>query len=245
MDPLVPAAIAAVALALVHLLAGGLKFVAYIPRSRWLSFAGGVPVAFVFLDLLPALARDEARLAEALARKGFLLEHHSYLLALVGLTLYYGVERLVRSDRQGRAQHEGTSLPAFWVSIGSFAVLNAMLGYLLVEEERSVPALTLFALAVGLKFFVVDRALHEDHRREYERVGRWVMVGSFLVGCAAGALWHVPDLALSSLRAFITGAILLNVMKEEVPAERSSRWLAFVAGAALYGGLVLLAPLAR
>ncbi|HEX8617483.1 MAG TPA: hypothetical protein VF911_07850, partial [Thermoanaerobaculia bacterium] len=48
--------VAAVALAIVHMTAGGLTFLGAIPRSRWLSGAGGVSVAYVFLHLLPELA---------------------------------------------------------------------------------------------------------------------------------------------------------------------------------------------
>ena len=42
---------AAIALALVHLFAGKLRFLHVIPRSRWLSMAGGASVAYVFLHL--------------------------------------------------------------------------------------------------------------------------------------------------------------------------------------------------
>lgn len=41
--------LAAVALAFVHLLAGGVKTLHVVPHSRWLSLAGGVSVAYVFI----------------------------------------------------------------------------------------------------------------------------------------------------------------------------------------------------
>lgn len=43
----------ALALALVHLLVGKLPFIDAVPRSRWLSIAGGVSVAYVFVHILP------------------------------------------------------------------------------------------------------------------------------------------------------------------------------------------------
>ncbi|WP_226480697.1 universal stress protein [Natrinema amylolyticum] len=50
----------ALALALVHLFAGRLGFSGPIPRSRWLSFAGGVSVAYVFVHLLPEVGAAAA-----------------------------------------------------------------------------------------------------------------------------------------------------------------------------------------
>ena len=40
--------------------------------------------------------------------------------------------------------------------------------------------------------------------------------------------------------AFIAGAIILNVLKEELPEERQSRFIPFILGVVLYGALLLL-----
>ncbi len=45
-------------LAAVHLFSGRLYFLDSVPRSRWLSIAGGVSVAYVFVNLLPELAEQ-------------------------------------------------------------------------------------------------------------------------------------------------------------------------------------------
>jgi hypothetical protein len=41
------------------------------------------------------------------------------------------------------------------------------------------------------------------------------------------------------LVALLAGGVILNVLKEEVPSERQSRFWAFAAGAAAYAGLLL------
>ena len=46
----------AAGLAAIHLFSGRLRFVRVIPRSRWLSAASGISVAYVFVHLLPDLA---------------------------------------------------------------------------------------------------------------------------------------------------------------------------------------------
>lgn len=49
-----------IAFVLVYVFGGRLAFLSNTPRSVWLSGAGGVSVAYVFMNLLPELA---ARLA--------------------------------------------------------------------------------------------------------------------------------------------------------------------------------------
>jgi len=57
---LVAASLLALGFMLIHLLIGRLAFLRAIPRSRWLSAAGGVAVAYVFLHVLPELAEGRA-----------------------------------------------------------------------------------------------------------------------------------------------------------------------------------------
>ena len=78
----------AIGLALIHLSSGLLRFV-QVPRSRWLSGAGGVSVAYVFVHILQELSEHQTVLEEA--ENGFIyyLEHHVYLLALLGLNKYH------------------------------------------------------------------------------------------------------------------------------------------------------------
>ena len=66
MIPLFPLPAAAV-LAAVHLVAGRLRFLDVVPRSRWLSLAGGVSVAYVFVRLLPELSAGQEVVQRAIA----------------------------------------------------------------------------------------------------------------------------------------------------------------------------------
>lgn len=51
--------IASLLLAAAHLFAPRLRSLTLVPRSRWLSAAGGVSVAYVFVHLLPELAEGQ------------------------------------------------------------------------------------------------------------------------------------------------------------------------------------------
>ncbi|MEN6341617.1 MAG: hypothetical protein ABFC89_03560 [Methanospirillum sp.] len=78
--PLLAAAVAV--LAGVHIAADRLAFLDVVPRSRWLSIAGGISVANVFVRLLPELAAGQAVVSRAVPPAFLLLERHVYLIAL-------------------------------------------------------------------------------------------------------------------------------------------------------------------
>jgi len=234
---------AAGSLAALHLVAYQVAFLSAIPRSRWLSAAGGVSVAYVFVHLLPELNEAQERLDDegALA----FLEAHVFLVALLGLALFYGVENHSLRSRRIRHEQRGedrTTDEAFWLSITSFAVYNAIIGYLLHREELGdLTQLALFTAALGVHFVVNDVALREHHREAYDRVGRWLVAAAVIAGWAVGAVAEISEQAIGLLVAFIGGGVILNVLKEELPGERQARFVPFVAGAAAYATLLQLA----
>ncbi len=236
--------LAALGLVVVHLFSDRLRFLEGTPRSVWLSVAGGVSVAYVFVHLLPELAEGQEALAEALGESLAVLESHVYLLALVGLAVFYGLERAASSSRRRKQKQAGedrASAGVFWLHISSFAVYNAIIGYLLLRrEEGATEGLFLFFLAMALHFVVNDRGLREQHKSAYHRLGRWVISAAILLGWALGLFLEVPEFAIAAITAFLAGGIVLNVLKEELPEERQSRFWAFALGAAMYT-MVLLA----
>ena len=243
MDHVWSALIAAVALAVVHVTANRLRFLDVVPRSRWLSLAGGVSVAYVFVHLLPELNEAQEALGDVGVGTVPFLDSHAYLLALVGLAVFYGVER--RSHRSRRRQREekgvdATSPGVAWPAIASYALYNALIGYLLVQRhDRGLVNLVLFSVAIGVHFVVNDQSLREHHRDLYHRRGRWIVAAAVVGGWAVGASTEISEAAVALVIAFLAGGIMLNVMKEELPEERESRFGAFAAGAAGYAVLLL------
>ncbi|WP_254766745.1 hypothetical protein [Salinilacihabitans rarus] len=229
----------AVGLAVVHLFGARLLSLDVIPRSPWLSLAGGVSVAYVFVHVLPELAaaaetieRSESALAA--------IEYHVYLVVLTGFVAFFGLERYVR-EASGEGDGEREPDGVFWLHTASFGAYNALVGYLLVHrDERGVTALALFFVAMALHFVVNDYGLRSHHGRTYHRYGRWVLAGAVLVGFAVGYTGPVSEVLVAVLFAFLAGGVILNVMKEELPSERRSRFWAFAGGVAGYA-LVLLA----
>ncbi len=230
-------------LVLVQIFAGRLKLLRVIPRSRWLSGAGGASVAYIFVHLLPELDRHQQAISDVGAIAW--LEHHVYLISLVGFSAFYGLDRLAvvqyRKKTQQHPDNEPSAAPAvFWVHLGSFALYNALIGYLLhgwvAEDWRS---LVLFAGAMALHMLVNDIGLYEHHQGNYDRVGRWLLATAVIAGSLVGYLVTLHEAAVAVFFAALAGAVMLNVIKEELPAERESRWWAFAVGAAAYSALLL------
>ncbi len=236
---------------IVHVVTPSLRFLSGTPRSAWLSVAGGVSVAYVFVHLLPELAAGEVHVSRAVGGEGF-AARHIYLIALLGLATFYGLDRLAqvsRSKRQGapvgggraaEAASAGTGPVVFWTHMGSFAAYNALVGYLLLHREvMTLGALAFFTVAMALHFAVNDYGLNEQHKAPYRRVGRWVLVAAVIAGYSIGVVTQASETVIAMLTAFLGGGVILNVLKEEVPSERQSRFWAFTAGMAGYAALLL------
>ncbi|GHB10441.1 hypothetical protein GCM10007159_35760 [Modicisalibacter luteus] len=225
-------------LAAIHLLAGKLRYLNDIPRSSWLSFAGGISVAYVFIHIFPELEEAQRTLGE----QGIVsfVEHHAYLVALAGLSVFYGLERLVKQDQRTSARQRRPGKGMFWLHIGSFTLYNALIGYLLVYREGESHELLFYFLAMAFHFLVNDHGLYQHHRESYLHRGRWVLASAVVIGWLVGLNVQVSEAATSTLFAFLAGGVVLNVLKEELPEERLSRFWPFAVGAVTYSALLLI-----
>ena len=200
-------------------------------------------VGYVFIHLLPELAEHQETLSEAASGTFGFLERHVYLIAALGLATFYGLERMTKSSREeedARAKEDQTSSAVFWIHIGSFAIYNVLIGYVLLHREQpGMLSLVLFAIAMALHFLVNDFGLRQDHREVYHDRGRWVLAGAVLGGWIFGYLLEISDAALAVVIAFLAGGVILNVLKEELPEERQSRFWAFALGMVGYAALLL------
>lgn len=237
--------VAVIGLVVVHLHANRLRFLEVIPRSRMLSMAGGMSVAYVFLRILPDLGRSELILGYRLGAALNIPRHAVYLVALLGLVVFYGMERLADRSRRAHRRHSGEdcpSPPVFWIGMVSYSIVNFAVGYLLVQRQGTgLGSLALFFLTMALWFIVNDYGLRMEYKRQYQRTGRWFLSAVVLLGWGTALLAPVPPALLSVALAFVAGGIVMNVLKEELPRERESRFWAFAAGAALYSALLLAA----
>ena len=255
--------LAAAALAVTHLFAAKLRFLNRIPRSGWLSAAGGVSVAYVFVHLLPELAeaQDAADEGGGLRFGTGVAGAEVWLLALAGLVAFYGLDRLVmHAETLGDPRRDAGDFTGgadstedvakgkkaaghgpFWLHLSSFAVYSVITGAVMVgNEDRTSAGLGLFALAMALHFLVTDLGLMKAYRGAWTRIGRWTLAAAVLLGAGAEYLAAVPEALIDGVTAFLGGGVVLNVLKEELPEERRSRFGTFAACVACYAALLLL-----
>ncbi|MCC5898608.1 MAG: hypothetical protein JJU32_11935 [Phormidium sp. BM_Day4_Bin.17] len=235
--------ILAIALALVHGFISRIDVDAFIPKYRWLSFSGGVSMGYVFLDIFPELSQAQ----EELTHSDFWLltyfENHVYLLALLGLTLFYGLDRWVILSRQSNRVNTNANqadITIFWIHMSGFALINLIFGYLLQDLVHSFWQCLLFFIAVALHVFIVDHSLREHHRSLYDKQGRWLLTAAILVGAILGISIPLNEALISAIWAFLAGSIILNILKQELPEAQKTCFWSFVSGATLYSALILL-----
>jgi hypothetical protein len=85
-----------------------------------LSFGSGVSVAYVFIHILPELDNYQETICDSIADQFAFLEHHVYLLALLGLAIFYALERAAKESRQHNQKNGGgdvTTARVFWLHI--------------------------------------------------------------------------------------------------------------------------------
>ncbi len=229
----------------IHVFIGHLRGLHGQQRSGWLSFSGGVAVTYVFLHVLPSLTEHNEILAHDNPSLEWLADHIVYLLALMGLITFYGLDRTVTASRRTQLAATGVDEAhntVFWVHIGAFAVYNFLIGYLLLNrEDHSLQALALYAVAMGLHFLTGDYGLFDHHKKLYQSRVRWIVAVALLAGWATGALIELHDPTISIIFGFLAGSVIMNVIKEELPEDRESRFLPFALGAAVYAVIVLVA----
>lgn len=235
-------------LVVLHLLAPRVHELPGVPQRAIGSFAGGTAVAYVFLHLLPEIAEGGEAVGEALGDVVAitpLLDLGIFVVALTGFAVLYGLERA--AERRGSPRGGGRGEPPaglYWLHLSSFAVYNVLITYTTpLRFQTGTAFAVLFTVAMGLHFVLTDRGLSEHYPRRFRRSGRFVLSGALVVGwLLAAVLAPTSTLVVVLVTALLSGGILLNVFKEELPsagARSSYPW--FMAGLVLYSGLLAAA----
>ena len=220
-----------------------LRLGASIGKRSLLSAAGGISVAYVFVDILPQMARMQSTFASAAF--GLPLpfsDYRVYTSALVGFISFYSLENMIVASRPNRhaGMDEKGSLIS-WVHVLGFAFYSALVGYLLqVEKEQQLGSLVLYTVAMFFHFWVVDYSLREEHKNLYDSFGRWVIASAVLAGWTLGVAGASSDLVVPTLMGFVAGGVVVNSIKKELPEKGEGRALPFVLGALGYALLLLL-----
>ena len=191
---------------LVHIWASLVHPERIIAHKYWLSFADGVSITYIFLQLLsevtelihnpvrPTNTWHSRSIAESTEPYLGWLEHYPFLPLLAAVVIFYGLQRLMEQPDQSGAGREAQLPPLrIWIHLAGFSFYKMLIGYILAGMTDAV-AVTVFTIAMALHFFVVDFHLVEIHPSVYARIGRWVLGVAFLVG------WYIGNRPYAALR---------------------------------------------
>lgn len=213
-------------LSAVHLFAAKIK-----ADGRFLSFGGGVAIAYVFIDLLPKLAKSDLLVSQTLHGLFPYFERHVYILALLGFILFFVVEK---GDGKGENRF-------FHLSLAAYSLFNFLVGYAVVDkDDPEVQPLLLFTFAMALHYFTNDYTLETRHGADYRRFGRWILIASLFLGWLVGLIIAIPGTAVALISAFIGGGVIMNVTRHELPRSSSNSVVTFVLAALLYTVILLV-----
>ncbi len=211
-------------LAAIHLFANRPKILGWIWHGQFLSFASGVSLSYVFVDLLPALEKGEPVLKRTFDPVIPYLELHTYLIALAGILFYYGVQSHISSQK-----HQ-------WLPISGYLLFNFFIGATLSDSSNpEIQPLTLFTIAIGLHYFIRDHLAKISKHKPI--LG--ALITALFAGYIIGYLAKIPDTAAAIGISFVAGGILLNTFKYELPKKEKGGYFWFVCGALLYTAIIL------
>ncbi|UCG71659.1 MAG: hypothetical protein JSV45_10345 [Chromatiales bacterium] len=238
-----------VTLSLVHLFVYRFRFLQQ-EAGPWISASAGVAIAYVFVDVLPLLASQQARLTAEDAT-GWLrfLKHHAYLVAMAGFAFHYAIalSRDARSNPDAAGSLIGGALmPKF--SLISLLIYAFLIGYLIGEkwDHDGQPGL-LFALAMAVHFIGLNHLAYEEAPSIYIRWLRFQLAAVTLIGWLLGILTRVSDAVFFLSFSFLAGGIIVVAMAVELPRirARTRDFLAFNGGMLGFSGLLLIAEYVR
>lgn len=220
-----------------------------------ISFAAGLSLAYVFIDLLPELAGLGDELLEEEAVVLPFPEYVAFLAALFGFVVFYGLERLVRwshpEAQAARARSESESPDAreedeeeradYRIKLAGMGAYAGLILYLMTAGIRdgSEEGLIAYVIAMFFHFQVMRHGLRYEFPEPYMGSGRWVMAGLCVAGASLGLVFELPLGAEVLLLGFLGGMLIMNTTVMEMPSEKEGRFGMFALGATLYAVLLL------
>lgn len=213
-----------------------------ISRLRWLSFAGGVSLSYVFLHLIPELEQQRIEVSKHFSSFFTLHSELVYLVALIGATTFYGLYRRSHDDER-RAERAITRVFdfTFWISVGSFALYNALITHSIHQRAAiDLTAVLIFVLAMTMHLLVNDYGMRRRFYAAYQHTGRWMLALAVICGWLTGFMIDTGDVPFLIILAFLAGGTVIHILSEELPEERGSNFATFFGGAATYSIVLIL-----
>lgn len=207
-----------------------------VSSQKWFSFSSGIAITYFFMYLLPSLNKRQDTL-----RVDWLdlaLPSEIYVISLLGFTVFYGTMRVVRTPYfKDETIDQNVS---YWLQVTLLTAYMSFSAYVVTATSVTFVARSFYATALGVHFLAVGHDLYRHYGERYIRQGRYLLSGGIVVGGFFSRFVELPSHIEAILFAFVAGAMILNIVKFELPADRNLHFRTFVLAVVSYGGLLLL-----
>jgi len=207
----------------------------------FVSFSGGVAVAYVFLQMLPDLVEYNKPIGEYLLKNHWLTSFTElliYIVALFGFLIYYGFDLV--AERYRTRGHDNKLI--YGLHLFMFCLYNFLITYTMsLRVVSSITATVIFTVAMALHFILTDQKFCRFYQVQFNHLGRFFLVAALLFGWVCSVIFDpVNVLIVAFMVAFLAGSVLLNVFREELPAAGATNYFWFTSGAMIVAIVLLL-----
>jgi hypothetical protein len=200
-------------------------------QRAFASFAGGVAISFVILQLVVELVEDVSHGLHAALPLGTEPMHTLALVLLFGMAVFCVAHAYASKRPEGVRTYAALAIP--------YAIYSTLVGAALVEEiHHGVKPFVLYLLAMVLHLGVSDQQLSAHFPDEHRRARRAVVTFAPLAGAVGWIVLAPPAPLFDVMLALVAGATLLNAIRKELPPPTEMRSGAFVAGVVIYAALI-------
>jgi hypothetical protein len=197
------------------------------------SFAGGLSLAYVVLDLTVELTGAGSKEVHAVVPIGPTHQRSVFALVLVGATLWLVVAALAMQVGGHRSRYLTYSLP----QAAYRAVVGGALGH---ESEHGSTPLVFFAIPMLLHLTVLESRIHRQFQSDHTGVVRWFVAMAPGLAATAWTLLGLPEAPLFVALALVAGTTVVQIIQTELPWPKLIRLGPFLAGVCLYSVLIAM-----
>jgi len=214
--------ILALLLSVVDFFTEGLFSKASPNKMKFISFAAGVSISYIFLILLPDIYTGAIKINKLL-----------FLGILFGFAIFHLIEKFIRQNFTGPELRKEHKLIHSTTSFIYFFVV----GFILVKVTE-INAVNGFLLFIPISLHIIIDSL--PRRATKNHYLRALHASSAFLGAVTATFIDIGEAGKIALLGLIGGALLYTVIRESLPREMEGKPLYFITGVLLFTVLIMV-----
>lgn len=210
------------------------KILHRLNAAKLSSFAAGVGTVYVFIHMLPQLGHGQALMEATYPNFVFFGSQFTiYLLALIGFVFFYMFERILSYTAKLPTEEYSTQYEQYyyWTNVLFISLYSVLIGYVVGSYNlNNISYQIIYLIAYVLHFITIKWGLYHIFPEKYEKQAKYPIALGLFLGYFIAYFFNISDIVLAMIEAVLTGAMILNVFKHELPNEEDSKSRAFIVG---------------